>query len=110
MHWRDSDYCIVERPIRSFELVTDITGSWPKDKTLNCFMVKRSSFATSLTVSLLTTLTRWLVTHVRYFTQGIPSSIPTRSGPVDYQSKKGKWSRRWLELREHGLWLSKKEV
>ncbi|KAL5519861.1 hypothetical protein ACEPAG_1521 [Sanghuangporus baumii] len=79
----------MERPVRSFELVTDISGSWNKEKTMNCFMVKPSPFAQSLAT--------------------IPSSIPTRSGFVDYESKKGKWSKRWLELREHGLWLSKRE-
>ncbi|KAL5482465.1 hypothetical protein ACEPAI_9059 [Sanghuangporus weigelae] len=79
----------MERLVRSFELVTDISGSWNKEKTMNCFMVKSSPFAQSLTT--------------------IPSSIPTRSGFVDYESKRGKWSKRWLELREHGLWLSKRE-
>ncbi|EJC97816.1 uncharacterized protein FOMMEDRAFT_137219 [Fomitiporia mediterranea MF3/22] len=79
----------MERPVRSFELVTDISGSWNKEKTMNCFMVKQSPFAHSLAT--------------------IPSSIPTRSGFVDYESKKGKWNKRWLELREHGLWVSKRE-
>ncbi|OCB88911.1 hypothetical protein A7U60_g3866 [Sanghuangporus baumii] len=79
----------MERPVRSFELVTDISGSWNKEKTMNCFMVKPSPFAQSLAT--------------------IPSSIPTRSGFVDYEIKKGKWSKRWLELREHGLWISKRE-
>ncbi|KAL5501764.1 hypothetical protein ACEPAH_9024 [Sanghuangporus vaninii] len=79
----------MERPVRSFELVADISGSWNKGKTMNCFMVKPSPLAQSLAT--------------------IPSSIPTRSGFVDYESKKGKWSKRWLELREHGLWISKRE-
>ncbi|THH08499.1 hypothetical protein EW145_g2653, partial [Phellinidium pouzarii] len=79
----------MERPIRNFELVTDISGSWSKEKTMNCFMVKQSPFALSLA--------------------NIPSSIPTRGGFVDYESKRGKWNKRWLELREHGLWLSKRE-
>lgn len=38
--------------MRSFELVTDISGSWNKDKTLNCFMAKQSPFAQILLVSL----------------------------------------------------------
>ncbi|KAI5121083.1 hypothetical protein M0805_008596 [Coniferiporia weirii] len=79
----------MERPIRSFELVSDVFGSWPKEKTMNCLMVKRSAFAPLLTT--------------------VPSSIPTRSGYVDYETKKGRWNKRWLELREHGLWLSKRQ-
>ena len=37
--------------MRGFELVTDIAGSWNKDKTMNCFMVKQSPFAQTLAVS-----------------------------------------------------------
>ncbi|KAH8114720.1 hypothetical protein DFH11DRAFT_1688808 [Phellopilus nigrolimitatus] len=79
----------MERPIRSFELVNDVSGSWPKEKTMNCFMAKRSPLGLSLA--------------------NIPPSIPKCNGYVDYEYKKGKWNKRWLELREHGLWLSKRE-
>lgn len=41
----------LERPMRLFELVTDVSGSWNKEKTSNCFMIKRSQFASSLAVS-----------------------------------------------------------
>ena len=29
---------------------------------------------------------------------------------MECEVKKGKWSRRWLELREHGLFVAKREV
>ena len=39
-----------ERPIRNFEHLTDISGSWSKEKTMNCFMVKPSPYSLSLAV------------------------------------------------------------
>lgn len=40
----------------------------------------------------------------------MPTSSPVCSGYVEYESKKGKWNKRWLELREHSLWLSKRDT
>lgn len=34
---------------------------------------------------------------------------PTYSGYVEWEAKRGKWNKRWLQLREHGLWLSKRD-
>lgn len=42
--------------------------------------------------------------------QAVPSSVPFHGGFVELEGKKGKWNKRWLELREHSLFLSKKEV
>jgi len=39
----------------------------------------------------------------------IPSCSPVFSTYVEWESKPRKWSKRWLELREQGLWLSKKD-
>lgn len=39
----------------------------------------------------------------------IPSWSPTHGGYVYWEAKRGKWSKRWLELREHSLYLGKKE-
>ena len=39
----------------------------------------------------------------------MPSSSPVFSTYVEWESKPRKWSKRWLELREQGLWLSKKD-
>ena len=32
------------------------------------------------------------------------------SGFVQWEYKRGKWQKRWLELREHSLWLSKRDT
>ncbi|KAG0704248.1 hypothetical protein DFH29DRAFT_802123 [Suillus ampliporus] len=82
----------MERPIRSYELLSDVTASWNKDKLLNAFVIKRTYLAPFLSRS------------------NIPTSSPTNRGYVEYESKKGKWSKRWMELREHSLWLSKRDT
>lgn len=82
----------MERPIRNYELLSDVTASWNKDKLLNAFVVKRTYLAPFLSRS------------------NIPTSSPTNRGYVEYESKKGKWSKRWMELREHSLWLSKRDT
>ena len=41
--------------------------------------------------------------------QAIPKSSPTFGGYVEWEHKRGRWTKRWLELREHGLWLSKRQ-
>lgn len=43
------------------------------------------------------------------FVKAIPSSSPTYAGYVEWEIKRGKWSKRWLQLREHSLWLSKRD-
>ncbi|KAJ8593791.1 hypothetical protein M405DRAFT_730697 [Rhizopogon salebrosus TDB-379] len=82
----------MERPIRSYELLRDVTSSWNKDKLLNAFVIRRTYLAPSLSRS------------------NIPTSSPTHRGYVEWESKKGKWSKRWMELREHSLWLSKRDT
>jgi len=42
--------------------------------------------------------------------QNIPKAPPKFGGYVEWEQKRGKWSKRWLELREHSLWVSKKEA
>lgn len=39
----------------------------------------------------------------------MPTSSPLFSGMVEWESKKGKWSKRWMQLREHNLYLSKRD-
>jgi len=29
--------------------------------------------------------------------------------PLEWESKRGKWNKRWLRLREHSLWISKRD-
>ncbi|KAJ3789210.1 hypothetical protein GGU10DRAFT_72343 [Lentinula aff. detonsa] len=81
----------MERPIRSFELLTDIEASWNKDKLVNTFLLKLTSLASTLSRS------------------ALPSSSPTHSGYIEWESKRGKWNKRYLMLKEHSLWLSKRD-
>ncbi|KAH7885251.1 hypothetical protein F5I97DRAFT_2032097 [Phlebopus sp. FC_14] len=82
----------MERPIRDYELLADVSASWNKDKLLNAFVIKSTPLARILSPS------------------AIPTSSPTHRGWVEWESKRGKWSRRWMELREHSLWLSKRDT
>ncbi|KAI0789599.1 hypothetical protein C8Q75DRAFT_717725 [Abortiporus biennis] len=82
----------MERPMRSFELLSDVSSSWNSEKTVNVFMAKCTPLAPVLSRS------------------AIPSSSPMFSGWVQHEYKRGKWQKRWMELREHSLWLSKKET
>ncbi|KAH8822200.1 hypothetical protein DL96DRAFT_1620442, partial [Flagelloscypha sp. PMI_526] len=39
----------------------------------------------------------------------VPEASPDLTGWVEWEWKKGKWNKTWLELREHGLWITKKD-
>ncbi|KIJ62609.1 hypothetical protein HYDPIDRAFT_30209 [Hydnomerulius pinastri MD-312] len=82
----------MERPIRDYELLADVSASWNKDKMLNAFVIKPTPLARILARS------------------AMPTSSPTHRGWVEWESKRGKWSKRWMELREHSLWLSKRDT
>ncbi|THH15842.1 hypothetical protein EW146_g4687 [Bondarzewia mesenterica] len=82
----------MERPIRSYEVVADVINSWDKDRTVNTLIAKKTPLAAILHPSVM------------------PTSSPLNSGYVEYESKKGKWNKRWLQLREHSLWLSKRDT
>ncbi|EIN12515.1 hypothetical protein PUNSTDRAFT_49814 [Punctularia strigosozonata HHB-11173 SS5] len=81
----------MERPVREYEQLMDVIGSWNKEKSTNLLLVKKTPLASVLSRS------------------ALPTSSPTHGGYVEWESKRGKWNKRWLHLREHGLWLSKKD-
>ncbi|KAM6494460.1 hypothetical protein JOM56_010821 [Amanita muscaria] len=81
----------MERPVRSYELLSDIQASWNKDKLVNMFIIKLTPLAIPLS------------------RDAIPSSSPTHGCYVEWEIKRGKWTKRWLRLREHSLWLSKRD-
>ncbi|KAI0251975.1 hypothetical protein BJV78DRAFT_1206062 [Lactifluus subvellereus] len=80
----------MERPIRNFEVVSEVINSWDKDKSVNLLVAKKTPLAALLHPS------------------AMPSSSPIFSTYVEWESKPRKWNKRWLQLREQGLWLSKK--
>ncbi|KAJ7367192.1 hypothetical protein DFH08DRAFT_678460 [Mycena albidolilacea] len=91
MVWEVAQDFGMERPIRSFELLADVQASWNKDKMVNTFIIKLTPLAPILSRS------------------NIPSSSPVYSGFVDWEMKRGKWTKRYLRLREHSLYMSKRE-
>ena len=98
-----------ERPIRSFEVLADVCNSWVADKTVNILMAKKTLLAPKLSraVSLEQSATGNITDDPL---QAIPSSSPICGGFVQHEYKRGKWQKRWLELREHSLWLSKRDT
>lgn len=81
----------MERPIREYELLMEVYNSWNSDTRMNYFMLKRTPLAPYLAA------------------EAMPKASPTYSGYVEWEQKRGKWTKRWLELREHSLWLSKRQ-
>jgi hypothetical protein len=69
-----------------------VYASWNSNTRLNAFLIKKTHLASVLA------------------RQAMPSSSPTCSGYVQWESKRGKWNKRWMELREHSLWLSKRDT
>jgi len=92
MLWEVAQDFGMERPIRDYELLFDVSASWNKDKLVNIFVVKKTPLAPLLSRS------------------AIPTSSPKNRGYVEWESKRGKWSKRWMELREHSLWISKRDT
>ncbi|GAA5988830.1 hypothetical protein JCM11641_005033 [Rhodosporidiobolus odoratus] len=79
----------IERPIREYELVADVVKSW--DNESNVLLFKR------------TQLWPVLSSHAR-----LHPTMP-KTGPVQFEVKKGKWSKRFLEMKEGAVSYSKSE-
>ncbi|KAF8319073.1 hypothetical protein DL93DRAFT_2053897 [Clavulina sp. PMI_390] len=87
----------MERPVREYELVVDVLGTWPAGAAgvgaqVNYLIIKRSGLRGALSM------------------KHLPKSSPIHEGTVQHESKKGKWSKRSLKLREHSLFIAKKDV
>ena len=41
--------------------------------------------------------------------RSVPAGLPALAGYVYVQDRKKKWNKRWLELRDHGLYHAKNE-
>ncbi len=46
--YANMSFCRVERPIRSFEVLTEVCNSWIADKTVNVLMAKKTLLAPKL--------------------------------------------------------------
>jgi mannose/cellobiose epimerase-like protein (N-acyl-D-glucosamine 2-epimerase family) len=51
-----------------------------------------------------------LFADVAFRLKAIPSSSPTHSRYVEWEEKCGKWCKRFMQLREHGIWISKRDT
>lgn len=91
MIWEVAHDFGMERPIRHYERLSDVQASWNKDKLVNMFVARLTTLGPLLARS------------------AIPSSSPVHAGYVEWEVKRGKWSKRWLQLREHSLWISKRD-
>ncbi|KDQ09915.1 hypothetical protein BOTBODRAFT_36729 [Botryobasidium botryosum FD-172 SS1] len=89
--WELSNDFGMERPIREYELISDILETWNKEVQINAFMVKRTPLAPLLLQT------------------AIPPSLPLGNSWVQWEGKKGKWSKRWIQLREQSIFLSKRD-
>ncbi len=99
-----------ERPIRHFEVVSEVINSWDKNKSVNLLVAKKTSLATLLHPSVCFISHVWVICSFTLPRKAMPSSSPVFSTYVEWESKPRKWCKRWLELREQGLWLSKKDT
>ncbi|GAA5827293.1 hypothetical protein JCM3770_006117 [Rhodotorula araucariae] len=84
--WRTTG---IERPVREYEFVADVTRSW--DQEGNALFFRR------------TTMWPILSTHAR------PHPPGPKFGAVQLEVKKGKWSKRFLTLKDGTLSYSKSE-
>ncbi|KAF8516843.1 hypothetical protein BU17DRAFT_21375, partial [Hysterangium stoloniferum] len=89
MLWEIAQEFGMERPLRNYELPNEVYASWNSNTRMNAFMIKRTPLAAVLARN------------------AIPASSPTFGGYIQWESKRGKWTKRWMELREHSLWLCK---
>ncbi|CAO1628175.1 unnamed protein product [Parajaminaea phylloscopi] len=80
----------IERPLREYELISDITAARPDD-TSDFFLLKQTELAPYASI------------------RAVPSFSPALAGWVYIRDKRGKWSKRWLELREHSLFHAKSD-
>ncbi|KAK4698636.1 hypothetical protein P7C70_g7637, partial [Phenoliferia sp. Uapishka_3] len=80
---------VAERPIREYEILDDVVKSWHQEA--NILIIRR------------TTLWPVLSSHLR------PQPSQPRSDWVQFETKKGKWSKRFLTLKDAGLSHSKSD-
>ncbi len=81
----------IERPLREYELITGVVNVRAHPQT-DFFLIKRTELSPYLSI------------------RSVPTSSPALAGYVYVQDRKKKWwNKRWLELRDHGLYHAKNE-
>lgn len=80
----------MERQVREFEVIlSGVTRGWDGSTSANCLVLRETAPHTT-------------------FTRSIPETAPFVGGWVQHESK-GKWNKRWLEVRGGQVFLSKNE-
>ena len=82
----------VERPLREYEYLQDSIQSWGNEVNASLFLVKKSDLS-----GLLTSAT------------SPAAESETFGGWVQMELKRGKWSKRWLEIRNQSVFCGKSE-
>lgn len=82
----------VERAVRDYEFLQDCIESWGNDANSSLFLVKKSNLAS------------WTREAA---VQG--NAAAAAGAWVQMETKRGKWSKRWLEVRNQGVFIGKSE-
>ncbi|WWD22010.1 hypothetical protein CI109_106498 [Kwoniella shandongensis] len=80
-----------ERQVREYEQLAPIVKGWDQTAKFNCFMFKQTNRGVST------------------WARAVPNTPPMLGSWVQYETKKGKWSKRWLETRGGQVFLAKNE-
>ncbi|KAN0061473.1 hypothetical protein ACQY0O_006320 [Thecaphora frezii] len=80
----------IDRPLREYEIVHEVADRRANVNT-DYFLLKRTELSPYLSL------------------RAVPASSPSLAGYVYVQDRKKKWSKRWLELRDHALFHAKSE-
>ncbi|WVQ97757.1 hypothetical protein IAU59_004871 [Kwoniella sp. CBS 9459] len=80
-----------ERQVREYEPLLPIVKGWDQTAKFNCFVFRQSN--------------RGMPTWAR----AVPNNPPMLGSWVQCETKKGKWSKRWLETRGGQVFLAKNE-
>jgi len=81
----------VERPLKEWEIVTDVITSWDIQKTKNAMIMKKYNYYESLKAS------------------SAVGRFPSIRGKIYMETKPGKYNKRQFELRPNGLYYYKKK-
>ncbi|KAL1408423.1 hypothetical protein Q8F55_005235 [Vanrija albida] len=81
----------LERQVRDYESILAVTKGWDATASKNCLVVKDT------------------MRGIASWARGVPNTPPQIGGWVQFETKRGKWSKRWLETRGGQIFLSKNE-
>ncbi|KAI8576108.1 hypothetical protein K450DRAFT_258513 [Umbelopsis ramanniana AG] len=80
----------VERPLRDWEIVTDVLSTWDQDEK-NALLIKQYAYKSTLTSASILN----------------QSDFMPPNGPLHFQYKKGKWNKRFFAVRENGIYCGR---